>query len=61
MARFAPQVKLSPMSVGKSMSDLGFAQVCNRNGRFWEVVEVPVCDIGRNVPGCDDATDDTPF
>lgn len=61
VARFAPQVKLSPMSVGKSMSDLGFAQVCNRNGRFWEVVEVPVCDIGRNVPGCDDATDDTPF
>lgn len=61
VARFSPQVKLSPMSVGKSMSDLGFSQVCNRNGRFWEVVEVPVCDIGRNVPGCDDATGDTPF
>lgn len=61
VARFSPQVKLSAVSVGKALSDLGFEQVRTVHGRFWKVVEIPLADIGRSVPGQSDCQDDAPF
>ncbi|MDE7378294.1 MAG: hypothetical protein K2N13_04950 [Paraprevotella sp.] len=60
-ARFAPQLKVSPVAVGRVMRELGFEQVRNHCGRFWKTVEIQPADIGKSVPGNDPEEGALPF
>lgn len=57
-ARFAPQLRVSPVAVGRVMRELRYEQLKNRYARFWKVVEIQPADIGKRVPG--DDCEDTP-
>ncbi|MFA4047512.1 hypothetical protein HPS54_06005 [Prevotella sp. PCHR] len=60
-ARFAPQLKVSPVAIGRVMRELEYGQVKKHYGRFWEVIEIQVADIGKHVPGDSSSKNDIPF
>lgn len=60
-ARFAPQLKVSPVAVGRVMRDLEYDQVKNHYGRFWKVIEIQPVDIGKSVPEDSPSESDIPF
>ena len=60
-ARFAPQLKVSPVAVGRVMRELGFEQLRNHLGRFWKTVEIQPADIGKSIPGNEAEEGNLPF
>ncbi|MCM1108593.1 MAG: virulence-associated E family protein [Clostridium sp.] len=50
-ARFAPQLRVSPVAVGRVMRELEYEQVRNHYSKFWKVVEIQLSDVGKNLPG----------
>ena len=60
-ARFAPQVKVSPVAVGRVMRELEYEQLKNHYGRFWKVSEIQPIDIGKRIPGDNLETSVLPF
>ena len=49
-ARFAPQLKVSPVAVGRVLRELEYEQMRSKDGRFWKVVEYQCSDIGSFIP-----------
>ena len=60
-ARFAPQLRVTPVAVGKVMRELEYQQVKNHGVRFWKVVEIQLSDIGKRVPGDSSEDRSLPF
>ena len=49
--RFAAQLNVSPMAVGKVLREMNFEQKRSKSGRFWKVAEIQPVDIGKQIPG----------
>lgn len=48
--RFGNSVRLNAIQVGRAMIAMGFRQIRTANGRFWEVVETDLANIGSTLP-----------
>lgn len=60
-ARFAPQLKVSPVAVGRVLRELEYEQRKTRLNRFWKVVEIQPVDIGQFVPEDSPKEENLPF